>query len=371
MPERPINVFELVLHLFEANHVVLTIEQTITDALWILHTYVFDQFLHTPRLLLRSTEPECGKTTLLSLMARLVDNEFTTSNTSAAVLYYQLRDHPHTTLLIDEVEHSSLWTHDPLLLSVFDAGHRRGGCVTRVLNGKVVRFPVFAPLALAAVPKKRFAPQLLSRAIPIDMVKYPEGKDELLPDDPQFAAVRGLICEWASAFKRPQACKTPFTGRARDNWQPLIEIAQVLGYGATARAAAFALHRPSDDPVILLLFDIHRVFEQRGTDRIWTPELLKALHQLPDAKWDEFAGIEENQNPHELTRAELYWLLGTKRIYSRSVWKTTGRERECNKGFLREQFEPLWHGLFGDTPAQRSKIIRLPRHNQRHAGGTE
>src|SRR5262249_9371966 len=87
--------------------------------------------------------------------------------------------------------------------------------------------------------------------------------------------------------------------------------------------------------------------------------------------WDEFLGLEENQNPHRLTRAELYWLLGTKRVYSRSVWKTTGMGRECNKGFLREQFEPIWHELFGDTPAQHSKIIRLPRHKQRHEGGTE
>jgi len=123
--------------------------------------------------------------------------------------------------------------------------------------------------------------------------------------------------------------------------------------------------------VILLLLDIRRIFVQRGIDRMWTRELLEALHQLPDSHWDEFLGLEENQNPHRLTRAELYWLLGTKRVYSRSVWKTTGMGRECNKGFLREQFEPIWHELFGDTPAQRSKIIRLPRHKQRHEGGTE
>jgi len=220
-PERPINVLELILHLFEVNHIILTLEQMVTVALITLHTHVFDEFLHTLRLILRSAEPGCGKTTLLSCMERLVNNGFMTSNTSAAALYYQLRKSPRTTLLIDEVEHSSLWTLDPLLLSILDAGHRHGGCVTRVLRGEVVRFPVFAPLVLSAVPKKRFAPQLLSRAIAIDMQKYPEGRDELLPNDPHFAVAHGFVSEWATTFKRPQICKIPFP------WPPRRQLATI------------------------------------------------------------------------------------------------------------------------------------------------
>jgi hypothetical protein len=227
---------------------------------------------------------------------------------------------------------------------------------------------VFCPIALAAVAtKKRFPPQVLSRSIAIEMEKHSEGRDEVLPDDPQFIGARALISEWASKFERPEVCKVPFVGRDANNWQPLIEIGQVFGYGATAHAAALAIHRPSDDPVIRVFFDIRRVFEQHGIDRIWWNELLSALDQLPDAHWDEFLGLEENEKPHKLTHAELYSLLRTKRIKSRSVRKG----RETNKGFLREQFEPVWHELFGDTPAQHSKIIRLPWHKQRHTGGTD
>ena len=235
-------------------------------------------------------------------MDLLVNNGLMTSNTSPAVLYHQLLKHPRTTFLIDELEHSNLWTRDPILLSIFDAGHRRGGSVTRVIGGEVIRFSVFAPLALAAVPKKRFAPQLLSRAIIIDMESNPEGKDELLPHDPRFAAARSVISEFAGTFKRGETCKIPLVGRPGDNWRALIEIGEALGYGATARAVALAIHRPSDDPVVRLFFDIRRLLE--GVDRIWTPELLDALHRLENANWDEFPGIDENQDPHALTRSE-------------------------------------------------------------------
>ena len=39
--------------------------------LWIAHTYVFDRFKHTPRLFVTSVRPGCGKSELLSLIAKL------------------------------------------------------------------------------------------------------------------------------------------------------------------------------------------------------------------------------------------------------------------------------------------------------------
>ena len=167
-----------------------------------------------------------------------------------------------------------------------------------MIEGEVVRFPCFAPLALAGVYKYRFPAQLLTRSIVIDMEKRPEGRDELWPNDPRCTSVRALISEWASSFKRPQDCRIPFTGRTANNWRSLVEVAESLGYGETARAAALALQQPSDDPVVRLLFDINRVFEQLGVDRIWTPELLQALYELENANWDEFWGLTSSGLPN-------------------------------------------------------------------------
>jgi hypothetical protein len=357
--ERPISMFELVYHELEARHIKLTVPQMVTCSLWGLHSYVYDKFSHTPRLLLRSSEIGCGKTTLLSLIVRLSHNGFYSANYTPAVIYHKLRENPRTTMGLDEVEHSTMWG-DPLLLSIIDAGHRWDGVAHRLIGRELVEFPCFAPLALAAVPKRRFAPQLLSRCIVIEMQRHLEGQDER-HDDPQIAKVRSVLNIWASTFERPQI-KTPFTCRTRDNWQPLVEIADTLGYGMTVRAVALAIDQPSEDPIIRLLFDIRRVFQQHGLDRIWTDELLTALHRLPDARWDEFLGLDENCDPHKLTRAELYAMLRTKNLWSRSVWKGTGNNRESNKGFPYEQFEPVWQELFGGTSAQMNKIIRLPRH---------
>jgi hypothetical protein len=330
--DQPLDVLRLILGLFDVTHIIFSLfERAIAVALWVLHSHVFDRFLHTPRLLLQSPEPECGKTALLSCLEQLTSEAFYSSSTSPAAIYYLSREQPRTTLLLDEIENSSLWGRDRLLLNVFDNGHRQGGRVTRVIQGEVVRFPCFAPLALAGVSKYRFPAQLLTRSIVVDMEKHSEGRDELWPDDPRFARVRAFISEWASNFKRPQDSRVPFTGRTADNWRPLIQIAETLGYGETARAAALAIHQPSDDPVVRLLFDIHRVFEQRRIDRVWTSELLKALHELGDAKWDEFWGLNGDDDPHELQRPELYRLLRTKNIRSCTVWKPTDKGAKATR----------------------------------------
>jgi hypothetical protein len=376
------NVLDIVLKAVLDSGVIVTFEQAVTGALWVPHTYVYDQFLHTPRVLVQSFEPGCGKTALGMLVNALACNPFFTGSTSAAAIYYQLRQRQHTTVIVDEVENSTLWARDKLLLNVFDLGHRKGIPVTRVIKGEVVAFPGFAPLMMMAVRQQSFAPQLLSRSIVIHMEKHSEGSDKIDPDDPKFLPVRAALSHWAANFQRLQKCELPreLVGRVADNWRPLIEIGSMLGYPATARAVALAMHQPIENPVVLLLWDIRRVFDARGlagyaTDELgratglWTEDLLTALHQLPDAHWDE-VGLDEGMAPRKLGRKDLLRLLHTKYIRTRDVFKRIGDKRVSRKGFYRKDFERVWIALFGDTPTQPSKIIALPRHSKRHGGDT-
>jgi hypothetical protein len=382
-PADDANVLDVVLKTITSSKIVISFEQALTVALWILHTYVYHYFLHTARLLVQSYEPGCGKTALAFLVRALACNPFYSSSASPASIYYRLHKCQHTTMMIDEIEHSALWDRSKLLLNLFDAGHREGGCLTRVVKGEVVEFPCFAPLMLMAVRQQPFAPQLLSRSILIHMEKHAEGQDEIRSDDPRFAPVRAALLHWSADFQRPENCELPreLVGReGADNWRPLIEIADTLGYSATARAVALAMQQPAKDPVMLLLWDIRRVFELPGhagyaTDErgratgLWTEDLLTALHRLSDAHWDEY-GLDEGVAPRKFGRKDLLRLLHIKHVRTRDVWKRIDGKRVSRKGFYRKDLEPVWHALFGDTPTQPSKIIPLPRHSHRHGGDT-
>jgi Protein of unknown function (DUF3631) len=369
--ERPANILEIVLHLIPLNHIILSFEQAFTVAVWILHCPVFEKYKHTPRLTLMSNESGCGKSLLMDFIRLLTDDAHLIIHITPAALYRRLR-RKRTVLLLDNAEHSVIW-RNLLFRTLVEGGHREGVSVSITgPDGEDVDYPVKFPMALALVAEKPVYPQLLSRSIELYMVKHPDGRDETVsPSNSQLIVTRQLIREWSSTFERPSEVSFPagMAGRDVDNWRCLLEIATALGYPNTMHAVIRAMHRPSDNPVIRLLLDIYQVFEQRGIDRIWTTELLKALYDLPDAHWDEYRSSDGNKEPHKLTRGELYDLLRTKGIRSKTVWKRIGDERSDNKGFMKEQFLNSWAAI-GATPPQPSKIIALPRHSKGHGGGT-
>ena len=129
-PEPPregpaVNVLDLVLVLIE-QHVAISPEERLATALWVLHTYIFDRYTITPRLVLRSPVRGCGKTTLLVLLDLLSAEPFRVDSVSAAAIYHQLDHRPRSTLLVDEADNLDLFSNGTLR-SVFNSGHRRGG----------------------------------------------------------------------------------------------------------------------------------------------------------------------------------------------------------------------------------------------------
>ena len=72
-------------------------------ALWCAHTYLLDEFGHTPRLAFMAPDRECGKTRGLQVIQPLVYKPEPSSNISAAALY-RVIEAERPTLLIDEVD---------------------------------------------------------------------------------------------------------------------------------------------------------------------------------------------------------------------------------------------------------------------------
>jgi hypothetical protein len=81
---------DLIYH-FLRRYVQLDEHQLVAVTLWIAHTFVFDRFSITPRLVLYSPVRGCGKTTLLDVIAALGFKTERIDNITAAVLFRPLR----------------------------------------------------------------------------------------------------------------------------------------------------------------------------------------------------------------------------------------------------------------------------------------
>jgi hypothetical protein len=170
-PER-VNPLALVHHLLQ-EYVALQPHEYVAVALWALQTHIYDRFMVTPRLALRSPVPDCGKTTLLDILARLTARPEKFDAVTTAALY-RVIDAAHPTLLIDEADNLGLTLRDNgRLRAVFNGGHRKGGTVAITERSRVGKFSIFAPLALA-LPNMFGAllPTLNSRCITITMERH-------------------------------------------------------------------------------------------------------------------------------------------------------------------------------------------------------
>jgi putative DNA primase/helicase len=241
-----VNVLDLVLYLLK-EHVVVSDEERIAIALWVLHAHVFDRFMVTPRLALLSPVRECGKTTLIELIELLVPEAFRTDNVTPAPIYHTLANR-RVVMLLDEADNLRL-LHNPVLRAVFNSGHRRGGSVARLFEGRVRKFSTFGPLCVAAIGDILPMP-LLGRSVTIRMQRYSpdEARPQLRqldPSDPAFSGAQDELRKWAATCSLAQAPEMPagFHNRLKDNWLRLLAIAEDLGHGEAARAAASVLRR--------------------------------------------------------------------------------------------------------------------------------
>ena len=143
-----INALDLVHHLLQ-RYLVLTPHQSVAVSLWIVHTFVYQRFTVTPRLMLTSPIRGCGKTTLLDLIEALCMRALKSDSITAAAVYHAV-DREHSTLLIDEGDNLDLAVNG-VLRAVLNSGHRKGGKVTRCYHGQARSFATFAPAAVAAI----------------------------------------------------------------------------------------------------------------------------------------------------------------------------------------------------------------------------
>jgi putative DNA primase/helicase len=265
-------------------------------ALWPVHAHVYDQFLVTPRLCVRSPVKECGKTTLFSVLSHLVPRALMTASVTPAVLFRMIELY-HVTLLIDEA--AGMFDEAGEVRRILNSGYRSDGAVMRCVGDSFEPrlFKVFGPVAFALIGT--LPSDLHSRCICVNLKRKLAG-EKVEPDRigqmQHLNALARKIVRWTSDNAIAIANANPelpanVINRRGDLWVVMLSIAKVAGGDWPARverAIAATAETGDDDATLLelLLADIKAVFDEKG-DEVSSTALTEALVDMEGRPWPE------------------------------------------------------------------------------------
>lgn len=333
-------------------------------ALWAAHTHVALETYTSPRLMLDSTMPGSGKTTVLEHLQRFCLAPIQAASISSPALLARLLDKQMRTILIDEVDRSL----DPKkpgvedLIAILNSGYKRGATRPVLVPGKggdwdVSEMSTYSPVAMAGN-----APHLpddtRSRCIRVLLMPDLYGTvaasdwEEIEPDAMDLGINLAEVMDRhreeirASRPTLPEGC----TGRMREKWGPLARVAAIAG-GDWPAIVNQLINRDLQEvamereegllnlpPAMILLKDIAAT---------WTPDarFLSTAHILellvahnPDY-WGEFSSFGKRITAQRMGRMLVQ---GAKIHSTRNAAKV--------RGYTRDQFAKAWRQL-GITPA--------------------
>lgn len=316
-------------------HVVLPIEHARAIALWILFAHAHDVARHSPLLVISSPIKRCGKTTLIDVLMRLVPKPVPASNITPAALFRTI-DRESPSLLIDEGD--TFIAGKSELRGILNCGHTRATCYVSRVEG---RFCVWAPKVIALIG--RLPPTLEDRSIKIVLMRKlsHEIVQPLPPDDDANLDLHRRCRRWADDHANTLKGADPalpdrLHDRAADNWRPLLAIAEACGgnWPLKAQNAAQSISAADDDedPAVLLLEDLNKLFEREQGKHLSTAMILYALPQTADRPWADF------NRGRAITARDIARLLGPFKIKPRQVLV---RGRRVN-GYRRDQFDTVF-----------------------------
>jgi hypothetical protein len=295
-------------------------DQSAAVALWVAHCYVIESAPTAAYLRITSAVEESGKSTLLEVLRELLGSRAIGGESISPSAVFRTRDKiGPVAILLDEIDNTLKDRKDDGardLLAIVNAGYRRAATAWRVV-GKDFEpraFKAFGPCAVAGLGT--LAATTESRCIPIVLERKDRGSGERwLPFrlEPELAALRDGFESWIASdgvlgSLRTADPKVPTELRDRqvESWWSLFAIADLAGgdWPARARNAAIGLHtgREAEDTMstsVLLLSHIRKVFDDGGTDRMSTAEILHHLVDLEAGPWARWwsADVEKSERP--------------------------------------------------------------------------
>ena len=277
--------------------VVMDAVSYVLITLWIIGTHAYDARSIWPMLLARSPQPGCGKTTLLDVLERIVLNAMAVGNASLATLFRSAATGP--TQLLDELDR---WIErDPEVAGYLCAGWQSGRPFTRCHpeTFELVEFPCYCPKALALIGDVRDE-AVRSRCIIVEMRRaLPGERPERFRSGkgyPELVALRAKAARWTKdnrdsirAFELPDGDLAELNGRAADNAEALLSIAESIGSEWVQRCRDALLTSRVEEPQdmgAMLLADLRDLLaETPDAEAIATDRILDHLHRLDDRPW--------------------------------------------------------------------------------------
>ncbi|MBL0338854.1 MAG: DUF3631 domain-containing protein [Rhodospirillaceae bacterium] len=322
-------------------YAVLPPHSDVALALWVVFTWCIDRMHTSPILAICSPEKQCGKTTLLSILGKLVFRFVPTSNISSAAVYRLIEDY-QPTLIIDEAD--TFIKENIELRNILNAGHTRPMAFVIRSVGEEHEprpFSTWGAKAIALIGK--LPDTLHDRSIVIELRrKLKEEKTEKIRyADPQIfndlrSQLKRFVLDAGNQLTliRPKLPED-ISDRAADNWEPLLAIATMAGENwlKKALAASKALSAFIQDAKSIgtqLLTDIKEIFESKNVDRISSVDLIKNLTKDEEKLWATF------DKGKIITPRQLSKILRDYKITTKS---TRLDDKQNLKAYERKQFE--------------------------------
>lgn len=339
--------------------IVCSDETADAAALWVAMTWFMDMVHIAPLAVITAPEKRCGKTQMLTVLSRMCYRPIIASNITPAALFRSI-DAWHPTLLIDEAD--TFMKDNEELRGVINSGHTRDAAYIIRLVGnqhEPRRFDTWSAKAISGIG--HLADTLMDRAIVFELRrKRPTESIERLRYAPAglWEAISRKLARFARDFsslvKKARPTLPPeLNDRAQDNWEPLLQIADVAGGAWPARAyrAALKLSKVEKHPESIgveLLADIDAAFEACKTDKLFTADLIIALCTDDERPWATF------NKGSPITPSQMAKLLRPYGISSKTI-------RICektSKGYYRTQFEDAFT-RYVRTPADQPSGVTL------------
>ena len=351
-------------------YVVLTNLQAVAVALWIVFTHVHDAFDVSPRLFVKSLVKRSGKTTLFTVLARLVARPRGASGITASALLRVIELYGPT-MLVDEMD--ALMAGDremsQALRGLMNSGFNRAFATFTISvktgdGGYEPRdFSSWAPLALAGIGD--LPDTVRDRAIEIEMkrkLKTETVKRLRRRDGADLNEIARKLTRWSTDSidklrDAEPAMPDGLNDRAADSWEPLVSIADLEGgdWPALARDAALALSgdevaaAKDENTDTMLLSDIRDAFADAGAERLSGENLTAYLTGLEGRPWAEW------KHGKPLTKFQLAGRLKTYRVVSGAL--DFGGDEGRLKGYRREDFEDAFGRYLPSAPVSTRELV--------------
>ena len=336
--------------------IVLDKHQAQTAALWAATCWFINVIDCAPIALINAPERACGKTQLLTVLARLAPRTAQASGISPSVLFRMIEAY-QPTLFIDEVE--TVLKDNEDLRGLINAGHTRDSAfvwrsVAKGDDFEPKRFTVWGMKAIAGINAIKLAETVTSRSIVFHLRRKTAGEkvDRLRRAEAGlFEALASKLARFAEDYASEVQQARPVLpdalgDREQDNFEPLLQIASVAGdhWPNTALNAALRLSGATQTPMSSaneLLADIQEVFEAKQMIKITTTELINTLCEDTEKSWATY-NRGKQLSPRQLSNKLRDYGIASKTIRINPYETAKGFECEqFNDAFARYLTDPL------------------------------